>query len=157
MAPAIAAEFGLPGREDEIADVSRRALASEVIARALRSKRVLREAAFSAPLPHGDEPGLAEGRIDLLFEEDGEIVIVDFKTDSVTAAEVEARTEHYRRQALVYAWAVRQATGMAAREVVFLFARAETERRMLCDAAFMEEAEALMRDPTADLEEEVAL
>ena len=146
---AVASEAGMAARAGEMRSGGGGVLASETIARALRSRRLLREAPFTAPLP--EESGLAEGRIDLLFEEDGELVIVDFKTDAVSAAEVEARAEHYRRQAQVYAWAARRATGMTVREVVFLFARVEGERgasRMACDATFMAEAEALMRDPT---------
>ena len=77
---------------------------------------------FTAALPDGTE-GLAEGRIDLLFVEDGEIIVVDFKTDNVRTSEVAERAAHYRPQALVYAWAAHRATGMPVREVVFLFAR----------------------------------
>jgi ATP-dependent exoDNAse (exonuclease V) beta subunit len=152
MAEAVAREHSLIGREREIADVAERALGSEIVARALRSRRLLREAPFTAPLPADGLPGLAEGRIDLLFEEDGGLVIVDFKTDRVTAAEARARIAgDYRTQALVYAWAAKQATGMEVREVVFLFARPEPalECAIAVDAAFMAEAEALMREPIA--------
>ena len=155
---AVASEAGMAARAGEMAELVGRVMASATIERALRSRRLLREAPFSAPLP--GESGLAEGRIDLLFEEDGELVIVDFKTDAVSASEVDARAEHYRRQGQVYAWAARHATGMAVREVVFLFARVEGERgesRMACDAPFMAAAEALMRNPTADLEDELAV
>ena len=155
---AVASEEGMEARAGEMAELVRRVMDSATIARALRSRRLLREAPFSAALP--DMTGLAEGRIDLLFEEDGELVIVDFKTDAVSASDVEARAEHYRRQALVYAWAARRATGIRVREVVFLFARVEGERgasSMACDEAFMAEAEALMLEPTPDLEEELAV
>jgi ATP-dependent helicase/nuclease subunit A len=142
-----AAEHGMADRVDEMATVARTALASAVIARALRSPRRLREVAFAAPLPLSDvgEGGVAEGRIDLLFQEDSGIVIVDFKTDNVTAADVDARTEEYRAQALTYAWAAHEATGLPVREVVFLYARPGIERSVGVDAEFMAEAGAMMR------------
>jgi ATP-dependent helicase/nuclease subunit A len=148
MAPSVASEFGLAGRDAEIAQVAQRALASEVIARAKRSERVLREVAFTAALPEAAE-GLAEGRIDLLFVEDGAIVIVDFKTDSVSASQVVERAAHYHPQALVYAWAAHRATGMPVREVVFLFARPGIEHPVPVDDALLAEAEALLAQPVA--------
>jgi ATP-dependent exoDNAse (exonuclease V) beta subunit len=110
---------------------------------------MLLEAPFVAGLPstngNGTVPeGLAEGRIDLLFEEDGELVIVDFKTDSVTGAEIDARAGHYRNQSLVYAWAAHRATGMAVREVVFAFARPGIEHATQVDDAFIGEAAELI-------------
>jgi ATP-dependent exoDNAse (exonuclease V) beta subunit len=146
LAPVVATEYGYADRVDEMRTIARRALASNAVARALRSPRMLLEAPFTAPLPPG-VTGLAEGRIDLLFEEDGAIVIVDFKTDAVTPRDVDARTEHYRNQALVYAWAVTAATRMSVREVIFLYARAALERSFPVDDAFLSEADALMRSP----------
>ena len=84
----IAREFGMSERAGEIERVARNALESAVLDRARASKRVLREVAFTAPLPRR-RTGFAEGRIDLLFIEDGAdgpgIVVVDFKTDNVRA------------------------------------------------------------------------
>ena len=119
-------------------DAARRVLASDVMSRARRARRVLQEAPFVAGLPDG--AGVAEGRIDLLFEEDGELVIVDFKTDAIGASEVEARAAHYRNQALVYAWASTAATGLRVREVVFVFARPGIERAFAIDAEMLAEA-----------------
>jgi len=146
-ADAAAREHGMADRADEIARVARRALASDAIARALRSSPVLREVAFAVPLPLSEsgEGGVAEGRIDLLFQEDGGIVIVDFKTDNVTASDVDARTEEYRAQALTYAWAARAATALPVREVVFLYARPGIERSIAVEADFTAEAESMMR------------
>ncbi len=145
-----AAEHAQQGREAEIAAIARRALTSPVVARALASRRMLLEAPFTAALPrdeaarHGLTEGIAEGRIDMLFIEDDELVIVDFKTDNVSGAEIDRRTEHYRPQALVYAWAAHRATGMPVREVVLLFATPGAERSFPADAAFMAEAETLL-------------
>jgi ATP-dependent helicase/nuclease subunit A len=156
IAAAIAGEYGMPPRASEIAAIARKALDSPVVARALRSRRMLLEAPFTVALPPGEAEraglpeGLAEGRIDLLFEEGGAAVIVDFKTDAVSARDVDDRAAHYRNQALVYAWAVRAATGMPVREVIFLFARPGVERSYAADDAFLAEAERLMRsEPVA--------
>jgi ATP-dependent helicase/nuclease subunit A len=154
LAENVAKEYGQTSRVQDMVAVAERALASESVARALRSPRLLLEAPFSAALPQDEAAGgLAEGRIDLLFEEDGGIVIVDFKTDAVTANDVDERAAHYRNQALVYAWAVERATAMPAREVIFLFARPGIERPFAVDDAFRAEAEALMRSPLAEVVE----
>ena len=155
-AGVLARELGMPDRADEMERVARNALGSAVIDRARASRRALREVAFTSPLPRdrdGEPAGFAEGRIDLLFLEDGAhgpgLVVVDFKTDDVSAREVEerAKSPKYHRQALVYAWAARAATGLPVREVVFLFARGPWEHAMVVDAAFVAEADALMLAP----------
>jgi ATP-dependent helicase/nuclease subunit A len=156
-ARVVARELGMADRAGEMERVARNALGSGVIDRARASRRVLREVAFTAPLPRDEvaASGFAEGRIDLLFEEEGAdgsgLVVVDFKTDDVSGAEVEERAAHYRPQALVYAWAAREATGLLVREVVFLFARGPWEHTMTVDAAFLAEAEALMRAPLGEV------
>ncbi len=143
LASALAREYGMPDREREIAAVAQRALSSGVVRRALASKRMLLEAPFTAPLATA---GLAEGRIDLMFEEDGGLVIVDFKTDAVSANDVEQRAAVYRNQALVYAWAAHAAARLPVSEVTFLFARPDPaiEHCTVVDAAFMSEADALV-------------
>ena len=141
-ARAAAAEHGQQGREVEMLALANRALASDVMERARRSPRVLHEAPFVAGLP--GVPGIAEGRIDLLFIEDGEIVVVDFKTDRVTEGEVAARAEHYRNQALIYAWACAEATGATVREVIFLFASPGIEHAVPVTPALIDEARAVL-------------
>ena len=61
-----------------------------------------------------DEGLLIEGVIDLAFREDGEWVVVDFKTDK----ELETAFEVYRRQVRLYADMVARATGEPARSVL---------------------------------------
>ncbi len=139
----------LAQRLDEIEMCARNVLSHDVICRALASPRYLREVAFTAPLPDANDGGLAEGRVDLLFIEDNEIIVVDFKTDNVTIEEVDARSATYRNQALVYAWAAHRTTNLAVREVIFLYARIGRAARVPVDAAFLAEAEELLRAPAA--------
>ncbi len=80
--------------------------------------------ALKKPVPGGDSV-LLQGVIDCFFLEDGEYVIVDFKTDAGTPP---ARAmAHYRPQLEAYAHAVARITGRPVREcVLYLFSTGET-------------------------------
>jgi ATP-dependent helicase/nuclease subunit A len=54
---------------------------------------------------------ILEGYVDLVFRDDDGLVVVDYKTDAVQGAELDARLAHYRVQAAAYALAVAAATG----------------------------------------------
>ncbi len=57
-----------------------------------------------------------EGIIDLMYrEEDGSVVIVDYKTDAIPAAALQVRADFYGPQIRAYARAVRAATGARCR------------------------------------------
>ena len=82
-----------------------------------------------------------EGFIDLLFEEEGALVVVDYKTDSLeTEEEIAARSGHYRIQAGAYALALQEATGGSVKEVVLLFLQPRQEVVMRDVSALMDEA-----------------
>jgi len=58
--------------------------------------------------------GFVSGSIDLLYrDEDGRLVVVDYKTDRVdpSASEVRARRERYAQQGALYCRAVQEALG----------------------------------------------
>jgi ATP-dependent helicase/nuclease subunit A len=65
--------------------------------------------------------------MDLLFVQDGGIVIVDYKTDDVSPDAIEEAVESHRSQAEIYAAAATKATGLPVSEVVFVFPRAARE------------------------------
>ncbi len=69
-----------------------------------------------------------EGKIDLLFQEDEEWVIVDYKTDEVSGEALEQRFQSYREQGIWYAKAVQKTTGGKVKEMVFFFVRAGEAR-----------------------------
>ncbi|HEX2809810.1 MAG TPA: PD-(D/E)XK nuclease family protein, partial [Kineosporiaceae bacterium] len=63
-----------------------------------------------------------EGYIDLLYrQDDGSLVIVDYKTDVVPAAAVPGRVAHYRPQMQAYALALTEALGEPVSQAVLLF------------------------------------
>jgi ATP-dependent helicase/nuclease subunit A len=140
IAASAAVERGLADRAAEVERLCRGALASDAVQRARRSRTVMREVGFVVP----SSAGTVEGRIDLLFAEEGGLVIVDFKTDDVRGARLAEQTALYRAQALVYAWAAQAATAMPVREVVFVYARGPHEVSVPVDAQAIEEATALI-------------
>jgi len=78
---------------------------SEAYAR-IRSSQILgREVPFI--MPWGDRQ-VMEGAIDLIYRLDGELWIVDYKTDEISADQAATRAEQYRVQSLVYKAAVKQ-------------------------------------------------
>jgi ATP-dependent exoDNAse (exonuclease V) beta subunit len=72
-----------------------------------------REAPITARTADGR---LIEGTADLVFEEQGVVTVVDFKTGQPDAATL----DRYRRQVQIYAQAVAFATGHPARGVLLL-------------------------------------
>ncbi|HEY3886118.1 MAG TPA: 3'-5' exonuclease, partial [Vicinamibacterales bacterium] len=100
---------------DEIASailVVEAVLKHDLMARARRSPSVRRE----TPVSWVQEDGmLVEGVLDLAFEQDGIIVVVDFKTDH----ELSAGESRYRLQLQQYVGAVSRATGRPASGVLF--------------------------------------
>ncbi len=104
-----------------------RFLGSQVAGRVRAAARLERELAFSllvdesgAPDPDGDT--LLQGKIDLLACDDSGWLILDFKTDHVTAEEAQEAAKAYAGQVAVYRAAVRAITGRedVAAALVFL-------------------------------------
>ena len=69
------------------------------------------------------EQVLLQGVVDCFFEEDGQLVLLDFKTDRVRAGEEEAAAAGYREQLEAYAYALRRITGKPVREKAVFFLR----------------------------------
>ena len=65
-----------------------------------------------------EEPVLIQGVIDVWFEEDGELVIVDYKTDSIKEGEEHVLLDRYQIQMLYYAQALQQITQKKVKEAV---------------------------------------
>ena len=71
--------------------------------------------------------GSLHGFIDLLFEEEGGLVVVDYKTDAVSAEQLPDIMGRYRLQGGAYAHAIGQITGKPVKEVVFLYLQPKRE------------------------------
>jgi len=70
-----------------------------------------------------DETILVHGIIDCWFEDNGGIVIVDYKSDALPAGGVPALVDEYRTQMSVYVKALEGITGRAPSEaLLYLFA-----------------------------------
>ena len=126
-ARAQAAAEGIPQLQSEVADLAQTAVESDIVQRAVASGRYWREALIAAPIGEG----VLEGFIDLLFEEDGELVVVDYKTDNINANAAEyIANNRYREQAGSYALITERATQKPVKDVVFLFLRPKSEQSM---------------------------
>jgi ATP-dependent exoDNAse (exonuclease V) beta subunit len=107
--------FGSPADEEASARAAvGQALAHPLIRRAaaVDPRHVRREAAVTLRV---DDDVLVDGVVDLLFLEDGEWTVVDFKTDR----EIERGADAYERQVALYALGVMRATGQSAHGVLF--------------------------------------
>jgi ATP-dependent exoDNAse (exonuclease V) beta subunit len=102
-----------------LADVFRRGPLGRRLAKATRVERE-----FDFLMAVG---GLVvRGQVDLWFEENGEIVIVDYKTDAVTSHQAHRRTEDYALQLRLYAMAVGQVAGRVVTSAWLHFLRPDT-------------------------------
>jgi ATP-dependent helicase/nuclease subunit A len=61
-------------------------------------------------MPWGERQ-VMEGVIDLIYRLDGELWVLDYKTDVVSADQAAVRAEQYRTQSDVYKAAVKQSLG----------------------------------------------
>ena len=114
-----------------------RFLRSDLAARMRKSKQVEREYRFSLLRPvrdfsslDADDSVLLQGVVDCFFEEDGELVVVDFKTDHVLRAQLDERAEHYRPQLEAYSMALTRVMGKKVKEKVLYFFSAGEEMRL---------------------------
>ncbi|MDE6852927.1 MAG: PD-(D/E)XK nuclease family protein, partial [Lachnospiraceae bacterium] len=73
-----------------------------------------------------EETVLMQGIIDAYFEEEGELVLVDYKTDYIERGQGEKLAERYRIQMMYYARALEQLTGKTVREkIIYSFSLGE--------------------------------
>ena len=94
-----------------------RVLSLPVLERARVATRVYRE----LPLWFPEGEHLVEGVIDLVFEEAGGLVVVDYKTDHIADAQALDQAAHHAPQLQLYGRGLAQATGLPVRERLVLF------------------------------------
>ncbi len=89
--------------------------------RMLESSQIMREYPFFAKVSGEEigEPDLAEfmlqGRVDLFFVENGEIIVVDYKSDN--PHNLEKERENYAKQVKIYSAVLPKLTGMSVKEI----------------------------------------
>jgi len=110
--------FGLDqAAADRAARQADAALALPVFARASRASNVWRE--LQVWFPEGDR--LVEGKVDLVFEEDAQLVVVDYKSDAITDEQALAQAAHHAPQLQLYGRGLAQALERPVRERLVLF------------------------------------
>jgi ATP-dependent helicase/nuclease subunit A len=119
----------IPERAPEVARLVRAALSSGAAQRARAAPRALREVPFAVPV----DGVIVEGFVDMLIETPDGLEIVDWKTDRVSAGEVDGRLADYRLQAGLYvlgierAMGIGRATGRHVNRVTYVFVSAGRE------------------------------
>jgi ATP-dependent helicase/nuclease subunit A len=76
----------------------------------------------AAPVGEGADQVMLRGRVDVLLPLPDRSILIDYKTDSVTAGQVAVRAELYRPQTAAYAGAVERIAGKPV-DVVLVFLR----------------------------------
>ena len=135
LAKSAAKSQGLTGRDGEIAALARLALQNDSVAKALRAPRLWPEIPVAAPIDDTQDPVVVEGIIDLLYQDDdGQLVILDYKSDNIKADDLDDRMkQHYQWQGAAYAAAIKRATGREVKDVQFLFVRLDGPARSVAN------------------------
>jgi ATP-dependent exoDNAse (exonuclease V) beta subunit len=107
-----------------------------------RASRVEREFDFLMAV----EDLVIRGQVDLWFEEGGELAIVDYKTDSVSAVEAHRRAQDYALQLRLYALAVERFAGRAPDRAWLHFLRPNTVVEVDLTPSLLERPEQIVRD-----------
>jgi ATP-dependent exoDNAse (exonuclease V) beta subunit len=110
--------------------------------RAARATRTAREFDFLMAM----EDLVIRGQVDLWFEEGGELVVVDYKTDEVSKAEAHQRVRDYALQLRLYALAVERVAGRAPDRAWLHFLRPNTLVEVDLTPTLIESPEQTVRD-----------
>jgi ATP-dependent exoDNAse (exonuclease V) beta subunit len=122
-----------------LADVFRQ---SPLGRRAAQAGRVDREFDFLMAV----EDLVIRGQVDLWFEEGGEIVLVDYKTDDVTRQQAHERARDYALQLRLYAMAVERVAGRPATRAWLHFLRPNTVVEVDLVPSLLDSPEQVVRD-----------
>ncbi|MBL8175085.1 MAG: UvrD-helicase domain-containing protein [Bryobacterales bacterium] len=109
--------------------------------RAARARRIGREFDFLIEM----EGMILRGQIDLWFEEGGELVLLDYKSDQVTMGEEWRHASRYRPQLRLYALALERLTGRLPDAALLWYLRTGAAVKVGLGAEAMEEARGQVR------------
>jgi ATP-dependent exoDNAse (exonuclease V) beta subunit len=129
------------GASAEALDLVQRFQASELGQRASRASRVEREFDFVMAI----EDVVLRGQIDLWFEEAGELLLLDYKTDNIRPEDAPSRAAAYALQLRLYALALERITGRMPGRAYTCFLRLGQAIPIAMDKPFLEEAKELVR------------
>ena len=115
--------------------------ASELGRRAARASRIEREADFLMAV----EDIVLRGQIDLWFEEGGELVLADYKTDEVKARDTADRADFYAAQLRLYAMALERITGRFPDKAYVYFLRPGAAVSITLERTLLDDPETLVR------------
>jgi RecB family exonuclease len=115
-------------------------LKGELGRRVAGSTRVAREWGFIAEI----DGTMVRGTVDMWFEDSGEVHVVDYKTDAVTAAAAPARARDYAPQLALYAMALERALGVRPRIASLHFLRPDVVVQISLDDLAIEAARGLI-------------
>ena len=110
--------------------------------RVARASHVEREFAFLIAV----EDLVIRGQVDLWFEEGGELVIVDYKTDAVSGPEAHQRADDYALQLKLYAIAIERAAGRVPDRAYLHFLRPNTVVEVDLRPSLLDSPEQVVRD-----------
>jgi ATP-dependent helicase/nuclease subunit A len=116
--------------------------ASELGTRAAKASRIENEFDFVMAI----ENVVLRGQIDLWFEESGELVLVDYKTDDIKPRETVARAEFYAPQLRLYALALERITGRFPAKAFLYFLRPDIARPVALERTLLDNPEDLVRE-----------
>ena len=114
-----------PTLAESAVEMVRSVTQSDIWARASKSMLWLTEVPFVIERDEGDVPVLVKGAVDLAFKEADGWVLVDYKTDAVTAGGVAGLATKYAPQLRTYAEAWERCAGEAVKETSIYFVRAD--------------------------------
>jgi ATP-dependent exoDNAse (exonuclease V) beta subunit len=86
------------------------------------------------------------GQVDLWFQEGGELVIVDYKTDDVTASQAHQRAQDYAPQLRLYSMAVESVAGRPVDRAWLHFLRPNVAVEVSLAPSLLDSPEQLVRD-----------
>ncbi|MDR3698444.1 MAG: UvrD-helicase domain-containing protein [Candidatus Sulfopaludibacter sp.] len=139
---ALLAGTPVPEPDEEavrLAQVFRR---GPIARRLLQATRIEREFDFLLAV----EDLVIRGQVDLWFEQGGEICIVDYKTDNVTAAEAAQRSQDYALQLRLYGMAIEQVAGRPPARAWLHFLRPDTVVEVDLRPSLIDAPEQVVRD-----------
>ena len=110
--------------------------------RAARATRAEREFDFLMAI----EDVVVRGQVDLWFEEGGELTVVDYKTNDVTAVQAHQRSQDYGLQLRLYAMAVERVAGRPPDRAWLHFLRPNTVIEVDLTPSLLESPEQIVRD-----------